>query len=212
MIARLTGRIVEREPGRVVLEVGEIGYELQVSLQTFAALPADGPVTLCVHTHMRDSSIQLFGFFTRRERAMFERLQTVAGVGPRLAIGILSGRSPGEIAGLIRSRDVEGLKRLPGVGKRTAERLVADLCEKVDDICPPTGAVSSAAGSRLAAAGDGGDPGPDLRRDARMALLNLGYREPAVDQALDRLLVQAPAAVPRLEDLLRDALRVLARR
>ena len=189
----------------MVLEVGGIGYELQISLQTFAALPAAGEVTLLVHTHMRDSAIQLFGFLERRERRMFARLQTVAGIGPRLAIGILSGKPPGEIAALIRARDVRGLKALPGIGKRTAERIVADLCEKVDDLCPETAA------ARPEARRGEDEPAPDIRQDARLALLNLGYGDAAVERVLDRLTSQAAGgSLPRLEALLRDALRLLA--
>ncbi|MFQ5720486.1 MAG: Holliday junction branch migration protein RuvA [Acidobacteriota bacterium] len=210
MIARLVGTLVEREPTRLVIDVNGVGYEVQISLQTFAGLPAGDDVTLFVHTRMRDSGIHLFGFSTRAERTLFTRLQTVSGVGPRLALGMLSGKRSAGIAALIRNRDTEGLKRLPGVGKRTAERLVADLCEKVDDLCmaASTGPGGETAGGR---SGDGDGREGDLREDARLALANLGYREPEVVKVLDRLSVPDAGPPPRLQELLRDALRLLAR-
>jgi Holliday junction DNA helicase RuvA len=197
MIARLQGEAVERSPGRLVLDVGRVGYEVLISLNTFGALPAAGPVSLHIYTHARESEMTLFGFADLREKGLFRQLQTVAGIGPRLALGIVSQMPAPDLAAVIRQRDVARLVALPGIGKRTAERIITELSEKM-------AALEAGAPSAPAAGGA-------IRADARLALLNLGYREPAVERALDQVLA-APGrhtAVP-LEDVLRQCLRVLS--
>jgi Holliday junction DNA helicase RuvA len=199
MIARLVGEAVERTPGRVVVDVKGVGYEVLISLNTFAALPARGPVSLHIHTHVREAELTLFGFADTTERGLFRKLQTVAGIGPKLALGILSQMPSGELARVIRERSVARLVALPGVGKRTAERIVTELSERID-----VAEMSSAAAADGVAGG--------LREDARLALLNLGYRESAVDKALDEVLAarRDPAVATALEDVLRRSLVVLS--
>lgn len=202
MIGRLVGTPVRRQPGRLLLDVGGVGYDVHVSLTTYADLPPGGPVTLEIHTHVRDTEITLFGFVASEEKALFERLQTVAGIGPRLALGILSGMPPGRLAAAIRDRDVKRLTAIPGVGRRTAERMVTDLAEKVEDLALP---------ESLPAAGDerGGPAG--LRRDVRSALVNLGYAERDVERVLDEILARQRDLEVPIESLLRDSLRILSR-
>jgi Holliday junction DNA helicase RuvA len=196
VIARLVGEAVERTPGRLVVDVQGVGYEVLISLSTFAALPVRGPVSLHIHTHVRDTELTLFGFAETGERDLFRKLQTVAGIGPKLALGILSQMPAGELAGVIRGRSVARLVALPGVGKRTAERIVTELSERLDEA------------GKAAADGEAGG----LREDARLALLNLGYRDIAVDRALNEVLAAGgePAGANLLEDVLRRSLRVLS--
>ncbi len=198
MIARLTGTAVERTPGRLVVDVDGVGYEVLISLNTYTTLSEDGPVSLLIHTHVRESEMTLFGFAEAAEKALFRQLQTVAGIGPRLALGILSQMPAPDLAAVIRERDVARLVALPGVGKRTAERIVTELSDKLEGLVPAAGQPAMVPGGRT-------------REDARQALLNLGYREAAVDRALDQVMSggAAPARLP-LEDVLRQSLRVLS--
>ena len=198
MIARLTGSVALREPDRIILEVGGVGYDIRLSATAVAALPSRGPVSLDIHMHVRETEITLYGFLEPSEKTMFLRLQTVAGVGPRLALGMLSGLAAARLAEAIQSRDLALLTRLPGVGRRTAERLVADLADKMQDL-----AAGSEGGGRSAAIG--------LREDARSALVHLGYSEHAADQALDQVMVPVADTSPDLELILREALRTLTR-
>ena len=199
MIARLTGTIAQRDTDRAVIDVGGVGYEVRLSAAALAALPARGAVTLDIHTHVRETEIALYGFLEATEKAMFLRLQSVAGVGPRLALGMLSGLSPARLAAAIQKRDLALLTRLPGVGRRTAERLVADLADKVEDLA-------------VVSDGDGGVAALGIRGDALSALVHLGYSESAADRALDRVLpAGSDGPAPDLESLLREALRALSR-
>jgi holliday junction DNA helicase RuvA len=203
MIGRLTGLIARRQPGRLLLDVGGVGYEVCVSLQTDAALPREGRVTLEICTHVRETEISLYGFVEACEKQLFERLQTVSGIGPRLALGILSGMSPLHLAVAIRDRDTRRLTVIPGVGRRTAERILTDLADKMDDLIA---AAAVGEGGRLPVRIDAG-----VRGDVRSALVNLGYRADDVENALDQVLaIEAMSDAP-LESLLRESLRVLAR-
>jgi len=200
MIARLVGEAVERAPGRLVVDVAGVGYEVLISLNTFAALPARGPVSLHIHTHVREAEFTLFGFADTSERSLFRKLQTVSGIGPKLALGILSQMLAGELARVIRERNLARLVALPGVGKRTAERIVTELSERIDE--------TETGGSAAV-----GDDAGGLREDARLALLSLGYRDGAVDKALNEVLAAGGEPVTdavALEDVLRRSLRVLS--
>jgi Holliday junction DNA helicase RuvA len=200
MIARLVGEAVERTPGRLVVDVAGVGYEVLISLNTFAALPARGPVSLHIHTHVREAELTLFGFADTREKGLFRKLQMVTGIGPKLALGILSQMPAGELARVIRERNVNRLVALPGVGKRTAERIVTELSERIEE---------TEAGGEAAADDDAGG----LREDARLALINLGYRDSAVDKVLNEVLAGGgePATdAAALEDVLRRSLRALS--
>jgi holliday junction DNA helicase RuvA len=194
MIARLTGILAEKTPEQLIVDTHGVGYQVLVSLQTFYRLPAlHERVSLHIHTHMREDALQLFGFLDEKERASFLLLKGVAGIGPRLALNILSGIPVDELEGALRARDITRLLAVPGVGKKTAERLVVELREKVG------------------AADDGylgqeSEPTP-LATEASSALVNLGYRRAEADKAIRDALRQGATTIA---DLIRDALRSLS--
>jgi len=198
MIGRLVGDLLERSPARLVVNAGGVGYEVMVSLQAYAALPAAGPVDLLIHTHVREAEITLYGFVNAWERILFRRLQKVSGIGPKLAMGILSQIPVASLVDAVEQRDLGRLTALPGVGKRTAERIVTELNGKLDDvnIDPVSGTVSDRTGS-------------GVREDARLALLSLGYKESAVARVLDRVLSPGES-MPAVEEVLRRSLQQLA--
>ena len=200
MIGRLVGEAVERAPGRLVINVAGVGYEVLISLTTYAALPAAGPVELTVHTHVRESEITLYGFLERRERRMFLRLQKVSGIGPKMALGILSQIPVEPLVDAIQQRDLSRLVALPGVGKRTAERIVTELSDKMDDL-----------GTEAAGLSSTGAQAGDSREDVRLALLSLGYKESVVNRTLDEVLAGGPKR-QAVEEILRRSLQQLAGR
>lgn len=178
MIARLSGTLLERQPGRVVIDAHGVGYELQIPVSTFTQLPAPGAaVTLLVHTHVREDALQLFGFATPAEKHLFEKLIAVNGIGPRLAIALLGGLAADELAAAIRHGDLARLTSIPGVGKKTAERLVVELRDKMPQaLAAPSPALTGAA------------------EDVLSALLNLGYPQQAASKAVQRALHAQPDA------------------
>jgi Holliday junction DNA helicase RuvA len=198
MIGRLVGDLLERSPARLVVNAGGVGYEVMVSLQAYAALPAAGPVDLLIHTHVREAEITLYGFVNAWERILFRRLQKVSGIGPKLAMGILSQIPVASLVDAVEQRDLGRLTALPGVGKRTAERIVTELNGKLDDvnIDPVSGTVSDRTGT-------------GAREDARLALLSLGYKESAVARVLERVLSPGES-MPAVEEVLRRSLQQLA--
>ena len=200
MIGRLVGEAVERAPGRLVIDVGGVGYEVLISLNTYAALPAAGPVELTVHTHVRESEISLYGFLDRRERRMFRELQNVSGIGPKMALGILSQIPVAPLVDAIERRDLSRLVALPGVGKKTADRIVTELSDKMAGLAKEAPGLPSP-----------GDRAGDSRDDARLALLSLGYKESVVNRALDEVLASGPER-QAVEEILRRSLRRLAGR
>lgn len=196
MIARLAGTIADKHVQRIVVDVGGVGYDVIVPLSTFYTLGDPGSrVTLRVHTHVREEALQLFGFATTLEQELFERLINVSGIGPRVAISVLSGIEPPELVRAIGQSDVARLTRIPGVGRKTAERMVVELRDRLPEL----------------AAGDAAPvevPGDDVRDDVLSALGNLGYQRSAAEKAVDKVL---PKAEDReFESVLREALRVLA--
>ena len=200
MIGRLSGVVLEKRPDRALVDASGVGYELHVPLGTFAALPAVGErASLHVHTHVREDAILLFGFATAGEKALFERLITVSGIGPKLALTVLSGLPLPELVGAIAAQDVKRLSSIPGVGRKLAERLGVELKERVADLFP---AGSAAAASTASAA-------TSLLEDAVGALLNLGYRKPQAEAAVKAAADAGPA--PDLPALLSAALRLLSR-
>lgn len=179
MIARLSGTLLERQPGRIVLDVHGVGYEVQVPVPTFAQLPAVGAaLTLLVHTHVREDAMQLYGFATPAEKQLFEKLITVNGVGPRLALAILSGLAPEALGAAIRQGDLARLTAIPGVGRKTAERLVVELRDKLP------AALETAAAAPL----------PGAAEDVVSAMVNLGYAEALAAKAVARALEAHPEA------------------
>ena len=198
MIARLVGMLVDRRPGRVVVDVGGVGYDLAVPLSTYYDLgDPGGRVELHVHTHVREDAIQLFGFRTVREKELFARLISVTGIGPKIAIAVLSGLGPDELVRAVRQRDVGTLSKVPGIGRKTAERVVLELADRLE---PP---IRDAAG-----AAQGGDP---VRADLVSALVNLGYNARVAADAVDRAMQGAGGSGAVFATLLRQSLKSLSR-
>jgi Holliday junction DNA helicase RuvA len=200
VIGRLSGIVLEKRPDRALVDASGVGYELHVPLGTFAALPGLGErATLHVHMHVREDALLLFGFATAEEKALFERLITVAGIGPKLALAVLSGLPLPDLVGAIAAQNVKRLSSIPGVGKRLAERLGVELKDKVAGIVPAP--LSPASGSAAALEG--------LLEDAVGALLNLGYRRPQAEAAVKA--ASDSAGTGDLPALLSAALRLLSR-
>ncbi len=195
MIAHLAGTLFHKQVQRLVVDVGGVGYELQVPLSTLYVVGEPGStVSLHVHTHVREDAIQLFGFATAPELALFDRLIGVSGIGPKLALAVLSGIEPPELARAIRQGDVARLTGIPGVGKKTAERLVVELRDRLPPDLAPQVPVSAA---------------DQVRDDVLSALANLGYQRAAAEKAFER--VAGHAGERAFESLLREVLRDLAR-
>lgn len=199
MIAHLRGRVLRKAPQEVVVDVGGVGYRVAIPVSTFYRVGEEGDeLSLRIHTHVREDTLALFGFVSAAEHEVFERLIAVAGVGPRLAIGILSGIEVTDFVSALRSNDLARLTRIPGVGKKTAERLVLELKDKMPALL--AGEAQAAAPAAPASPKD----------DLLSALANLGYSRPEVERAVDRALAADGAG--RFEDLLRRALQLVAGR
>lgn len=198
MIAVLRGRVLEKQANRVIVDVSGVGYDVAVPLSTFYHLGEPGAeLTLRIHTHVREDQLALYGFLTPLELAMFERLIAVSGIGPKLALAVLSGIEPEDLVRAIQTGDVGRLTAIPGVGKKTAERIGVELRDRLPK------ALEAAGGAPPPSAGD------VLRDDVASALVNLGYHRQAVDKVLDRML--AAEGLPDFERALRAALKELAR-
>ena len=198
MIAFLRGRVLEKHPNRVIIDVGGIGYDVAVPLSTFYAAGEPGAeIAVRVHTHVREDQLALFGFATALELTVFERLISISGIGPKLALAVLSGIDSHELVSAVQRSDVARLTRIPGVGKKTAERIVIELR---DALPKAVGAIET--GAPVAA------PADAIHEDLVSALVNLGYHRQAVDKAVEKV---ARAADQKFEDLLRAALKELAR-
>ncbi len=197
MIAQLRGAIVEKNPSRLIVEVAGVGYDVQVPLSTFYVLGEPGaPVTLRIHTHVREDVIALYGFATALEQSLFERLISISGIGPKLALAVLSGIEPVELIKAIRLQDVARLTAIPGIGKKTAERIGLELKDRLPASLHPPGQDAAS-----------GEPGNQLRDDLLSALLNLGYQRAAAEKAIERTLKTSADA--GFEDALRNVLRGL---
>jgi Holliday junction DNA helicase RuvA len=203
MIARLKGTVIEKRPGVLVVDVGGVGYEVSVPLTTYREIgEAGGGIELQVHTHARDGALALFGFSTRLEKEVFTRLIDVNGVGPRMAIAVLSGLGARELIAAVCDRDARRLATVPGIGRKTADRILLELADRLDDL------VDDAAGS---AAGVRGGPGTGaLRQDLISALVNLGYNARVAARTAGEVLEREPGQPP-FETLLRQTLKRLSR-
>jgi Holliday junction DNA helicase RuvA len=197
MIALLTGNLAFRSPEQIIVDVAGVGYRLQVPLSTFYALPEEGNVQLQVYTHVKEDSINLFGFATVTEKDLFSLLISVSGVGPKLAITTLSHIPGDELALALSEGDIPRLVAIPGIGKKSAERLVLELQDKASAY-----AVSAA----IPASGGKVSTAKDFQQDALSALVNLGYKEAQAKRALGA--VQRPPDTP-LEEILKAALQIL---
>ena len=195
MIARLAGTLAEKTPGRIIVDVQGVGYDVQVPLSTFYVLGDPGAtIALRVHTHVREDIIALYGFATGLEQDLFERLISISGIGPKLALAVLSGMESPDLVRAIKAQDVARLTSIPGVGKKTAERIGLELKDRL-----PQGLQAAADAAKPAA------PEDQLRADLLSALLNLGYQRVAAEKAVEKVLKDA--AEPRFDEALRAVLR-----
>ncbi len=200
MIALLNGQVAFKSIDHVILDVGGVGYRLHIPLSTFYAIPEEGPVRFHIHTYVREDAIHLYGFLSAQEKELFVLLISVSGIGPRVAVNILSHISAAEFREAIGRGDVKRLSSLPGIGKKTSERLILELSEKVRRLTPIT--TGSPASESISAAG------AVSREDAVSALVNLGYKENQSRKALESLEIKPDSS---LEDVLKGVLRILMR-
>ncbi len=171
MIAHLRGKLIARHPNQAIVETGGVGYDITISVPTFSELPpAGGEVSLHIHTHVREDQIALYGFLRFEEKQLFEKLITVSGIGPKLAITILSGMPAEDMVNAIRGNDIARLTKIPGIGRKTAERMVLELRDKL----PPVGTDQVHVVPSLSA----------VQEDVLSALVNLGYQRGAAERAL----------------------------
>jgi Holliday junction DNA helicase RuvA len=206
MIAHLSGTLLSKQATSVILDVAGVGYEVTIPLSTFYDLEDPGsPVQLRIYTHVREDALQLFGFRTARERELFMRLISVSGIGPKLGITLLSGMSADEMIASIRTNNLARLTLIPGIGRKTAERLVVELREKVAALSSPELEEELGAKAEVRTA-----PTEDsVRADALSALLNLGYQRTAAEKAIDSTVGEGDDI--SVESVLRRSLRKLAR-
>lgn len=196
MIAMLTGRIAHKSPDHIVLDVNGVGYRVLIPFSTYYELPEEGQVSLHIHTSVREDAIQLYGFRTLLEKSFFQLLISVSGIGPKLGRDILSNIQPAPLAQALSQGDINKLSAIPGIGKKTAERLILELKEKVGKLDM----------TALPAAEHRQVPADDVMDDVASALTNLGYKEPQVRKVLGGLDAAGGASV---EELLKQALKVL---
>jgi len=195
MIGRLRGALVAKQPPWIVLDVGGVGYELEVPMSTFYDLPELGrEVALCTHYAVKEDSVALYGFLRESERALFRALQKVSGVGAKISLAVLSGTSVDEFARLILSGDLAALTRIPGIGKKTAERMLVELRDRLDGLATGVGSAS------------GGVP-KDPVAEATVALQSLGYKPAEVA----RMVRDAAVSGDRAEEIIRKALKAALR-
>jgi Holliday junction DNA helicase RuvA len=199
VIAHLRGRILEKNPNRLVVDVNGVGYDVSVPLSTFYGLgDAGSDVALRIHTHVREDALALYGFATSLEQDLFERLISIGGIGPKLALAVLSGIEPNELTRAIERGDVARLTNIPGIGKKTSERIVLELKDRLPRVVP------------AAATGDGAAASASpVREDVLSALMNLGYHRPLAEKAVATAIKALPDG--GFEPTLKQALRELAK-
>ncbi len=195
MIALLRGTLIEKHPNQAILDVGGVGYDVTIPVSTFSLLPETGsPALLRIHMHVREDMLALYGFLTQDEKNLFEKLISVSGIGPGLAIKILSGMVAAELVNSIRRGELEKLVRIPGVGKKTAERMVLELRDKLPALVSEDGAPAAPSLSQL-------------EEDVMSALANLGCARPAAETAVRK--ARASGAPESFEGLFRKALELV---
>lgn len=202
MIAYLSGKLLEKHANTAIVDVGGVGYEVTIPLSTFYELGEVGSdVSLRIYTHVREDAIQLYGFNTRRERDLYLKLISVQGVGAKSGISMLSGMSADEIIAALRSNDLARLKSIPGVGLKTAERLVIELRDKVGELSDVISGLDAASRAVL--------PKDAVFEDALSALVNLGYQKQAAEKALNTAASEGTEIT--VQKLLRRGLQILAK-
>ena len=195
MIAHLRGRLLSKTPQTAVVEAAGVGYEVTISIPTFTALPAEGnEVALLVYTHVREDALALFGFTTATEKRLFEKLLSISGIGPKLAITVLSGLTPERLIAAIHSQDHATLTRIPGVGKKTAERIVLELRDKLQE---------------LASAGATASSSTPVSEDVLSALVNLGYQRASAQKGVEAAMARDPEAGKDFETLFRATMAAM---
>jgi len=196
MIAHLRGKLLVKHPNQAIVEAGGVGYDVTISVPTFSALPAGGgDVSLHIHTHVREDQLALYGFLRFEEKQLFEKLLTVSGIGPKLAITILSGMAADEMVSVIRESDVNRLTKIPGIGRKTAERMVLELRDKLPPVTSGAEVVAPAVSP--------------LEEDVLSALVNLGYQRSAAEKAL--AVATRANKTNSFDVLFREALKGLSR-
>jgi Holliday junction DNA helicase RuvA len=196
MIAHLRGKLIEKQPGQAIVEASGVGYDVTISVPTFTALPSVGQeASLHIHTQVSEDLIALYGFLDRAEKRLFERLITVSGVGPKQAIKILSGLAVERTVQAIRGQDHAQLTRIPGVGKKLAERLVVELKDKLDDFAVAPTAAQGVKGAAV--------------DDVLSALVNLGYQRVAAEKAVEQAIAKEKELAADFDGLFRGALKVI---
>jgi len=200
MIAFLRGRILDKQPNLLIVDVQGVGYEVHVPLSTYYDVGEAGTdVALHIYTHVREEALQLYGFLTTIEQQLFERLIAISGIGPKLAVAVLSGIEPRDLIGAVHRSDIARLTGIPGVGRKTAERMVLELKDRLAHLAVPAGGEAHAPVA----------PGERLRDDVLSALQNLGYHRPLAEKAVDSTL--SSTSVSSFEQALKAALRELMR-
>jgi holliday junction DNA helicase RuvA len=198
MIAHLRGTLLAKHPNQAIVETHGVGYDVVISVPTFSEMPATGSeVALHIHTHVREDALSLYGFLRLGEKHLFEKLLTVSGIGPKLAITILSGMPAEEMVGAIRGGDVARLTRIPGIGKKTAERMVLELRDKL----PAAAAAAESATAQVS----------PVEEDVISALVNLGYQRAAAEKALLVARSGKDAGAKTFDALFREALGALSK-
>ena len=191
MIGRLRGRLFEKKPGQLIVDVNGVGYQVFIAMPTYSSVPdAGAEVVLEIHTHVREDAIQLYGFTTAEERIIFERLTQISGIGPRLALTILSGSSVDDLIGSIKKGDLARLTSIPGVGKKTGERILLELKDKLKDFAVE-------------------DEKTGIEGDVISAMDNLGYNRALVEGAIRR--VKDGGEDPGFDELFKRALQILTK-
>jgi Holliday junction DNA helicase RuvA len=198
MIAHLRGTLLAKHPNQAIVEAAGVGYDVTISIETFTHLPEEGrEVKLHIHTHVREDAIALFGFVESDEKKLFEKLITVSGIGPKLAITVLSGLPSLRLVAAIRGQDHATLTKVPGIGKKTAERVVLELKDKLDDLASAMPVTSTSL------------PPGAATEDVLSALTNLGYQKPAAEKAIEAAIKKEPSAADDFEHLFRAALAAI---
>jgi Holliday junction DNA helicase RuvA len=194
MIAHLNGTLFYKQPGQAIVDAGGVGYDVVISVPTFTALPVEGKeVSLFIYTQVAEGVLALYGFLDRNEKKLFERLIKVSGVGPKLAVTILSGLNPERTVAAIRAQDHATLTRIPGVGKKLSERLVVELKDKLDDMATAPAPVA----------------GGPAAEDALSALINLGYQRASAEKAIETVIQKNKAAAKDFDELFRAAMMII---
>ena len=198
MIAHLKGKLTHKSPVAIIIDVNGVGYQVFVPLSTFYALPElESEISLGIHTHMREEALKLFGFYTIDEKIIFEKLITINKVGPKLALTILSGMPPADILSTINSNDIVKLSTIPGIGRKTAERLILEMRDKLEGL-----SLDFVATKNLG-------PEKGLFDDALSALVNLGYKKSQAELALKKVYAES-ADDNSIENLIKDSLNLLS--